>query len=49
MSKSIKLAYCLLGDYQPGGVERITTSKANYFASLGYEVYLITSSQAGRD
>lgn len=49
MSKSIKLAYCLLGNYQPGGVERITASKANYFASLGYEVYLITSSQAGRD
>ena len=49
MSKSIKLAYCLLGNYQPGGVERITASKANYFASFGYEVYLITSSQAGRD
>ena len=49
MSTPIKLAYCLLGIYKPGGLERITASKINYFASIGYEVYLITSSQAGRD
>ncbi|WP_455107432.1 glycosyltransferase family 4 protein [Porphyromonas sp.] len=45
----MKIAYCLLGIYKAGGLERITASKVNYFASVGYDVYLITSSQAGRD
>ena len=36
MSTPIKLAYCLLGIYKPGGLERITASKINYFASIGY-------------
>lgn len=49
MSSKIKLAYCLLGIYKAGGLERITAAKVNYFASVGYDVYLITSSQAGRD
>lgn len=49
MSSTIKLAYCLLGIYKAGGLERITAAKVNYFASVGYDVYLITSSQAGRD
>lgn len=49
MSEPIKIAYCLIGVYRTGGLERITASKVNYLVSIGYEVYLITSSQAGRD
>ena len=44
----MKIVYCLLGVYKTGGLERITAAKVNYFASIGYEVYLVTSSQAGR-
>lgn len=37
-----KIAYCLPSLYIPGGMERVLTIKANYFADvLGYEVYLI--------
>ncbi len=48
MGKNIRLAYCMLGIYKPGGLERITSVKLNYLVEHGYEVYLITSSQAGR-
>lgn len=48
MEKKIKLAYCMLGIYKPGGLERITSIKINHLAAQGYEVYLITSSQGGR-
>ena len=44
----MKIVYCLLGVYKTGGLERITAAKVNYFVSIGYEVYLVTSSQAGR-
>lgn len=46
--KNIKLAYCMLGIYGSGGHQRITAAKMNYLVDRGYEVYLITSSQAGR-
>lgn len=42
MNKKIKLAYCLPSLYIPGGMERVLTIKANYFADvLGYDIYLI--------
>ncbi|WP_455591528.1 glycosyltransferase family 4 protein [Bacteroides sp.] len=38
----IKIAYCLPSLYIPGGMERVLTIKANYFAdTLGYDVTLI--------
>ena len=38
----IKIAYCLPSLYIPGGMERVLTIKANYFAdALGYDVYII--------
>ena len=38
----MKIAYCLPSLYIPGGMERVLTIKANYFAdTLGYDVTLI--------
>lgn len=37
-----KIAYCIPSLHIPGGVERVISSKANYFAEVaGYEVYII--------
>lgn len=45
----MKIAYIYTALTSLGGVDRILTIKANYFADiLGYEVYIITDSQAGR-
>ena len=44
----MKIAYCLFGTYSTGGIERVTTVKANWLAQHGYEVYLITTKHAGR-
>lgn len=40
--RNIKIAYCLPSLYISGGMERVLTIKANYFADiLGYEIYII--------
>lgn len=37
-----KIVYCTPSLYIPGGVERVLTTKANYFAEvLGYDIYII--------
>lgn len=43
----MKIAYYLPSLYAPGGLERVITFKANYFAEHfeNYEVYIITSEQ----
>lgn len=43
----MKIVYYLPSLYAPGGLERIVTFKANYFAEHfdGYEVYIVTSEQ----
>lgn len=42
MNRKIKIAYCLPSLYIPGGMERVLTIKANYFAEvLGYDISLI--------
>lgn len=39
---NIKIAYCLPSLYISGGMERVLSIKANYFADiLGYEIYII--------
>ena len=44
MNKKIKIVYCLPSLYIPGGMERVLTIKANYFAEkLGYDIYIILS------
>ena len=46
----MKIVYYLPALYAPGGLERIITFKANYFADHleGYEIYILTSEQIGR-
>lgn len=46
----MKIVYYLPSLYAPGGLERIITFKANYFAEHfeGYELYIVTSEQGGR-
>lgn len=41
----MKIVYCLPQIYKPGGIERIVILKANYLASLGYDIHIITSEQ----
>lgn len=42
MNKKIKIAYCTPSLYYPGGMERVLTLKANYFAEhWGYEIHII--------
>lgn len=45
----MRIAYIYTALTTMGGVDRILSTKANYFAEkYGYEVYIITDSQAGR-
>ena len=44
----MKIVYCLFGTFSVGGVERVTTVKANWLAEHGYEVYIVTTGHAGR-
>ena len=44
----MKIVYCLFGTYSVGGIERVTTVKANWLAEHGHEVYLVTTGHAGR-
>lgn len=41
------IVYCLQGLYIRGGVERIVTLKANYWASHGHSVYILTTEGKG--
>lgn len=44
----MKILYCLPQVYRPGGIERVISLKANYFADkCGWEVYIVTSNQKG--
>lgn len=46
----MKIVYCVPELYNPGGMERVLTQKANYLASeLGYDVTIITTEQKNRD
>lgn len=40
--------YCIAGLYNSAGMERVITNKANYFANMGHEVYIITAEQKRR-
>lgn len=42
MKTPIKIVYCIPALYQTGGMERVLTMKANYFAeTFGYEIHII--------
>ena len=44
----MKIAYCILGTFSSGGIERVLANKANALVKRGVEVYIITTDQAGR-
>lgn len=46
--RNIKLVYCIGGTYNSGGMERVLTNKANWLASHGYDITIITTEQRGR-
>ena len=45
----MKIVYCLAGLFNSGGMERIITNKANYLATKGYDIAIVTTEQKGRD
>ena len=48
--KKYRIVYCTPALYSAGGVERVVSLKANYFAeSFGYEVTIIVTEGQGRD
>lgn len=48
MNRKIKIAYCIPSLYIPGGMERVLTIKANYFAEeLGYDIFIILTDDKG--
>ena len=44
----MKIVYCIAGTANPGGMERVLARKANWLASNGYKVVIITTDQRGR-
>lgn len=45
-----RIVYCTPSLYIAGGVERVLTTKANYFAEvLGYEIYIILTDGKGKE
>lgn len=45
-----KIAYCVPSLYIPGGIERVLTLKANYFAEvLNYDIYIILTDGKGKE
>lgn len=49
MDKTRRIVYCIPALYNSGGMERILSVKANYLASLGYDIHIVTTDQMGRD
>ena len=47
--KNMKVAYCILGTFSSGGIERVLVNKANALVKRGVEVHIITTDQAGKD
>lgn len=45
----MKIFYFIEGTFNSGGIERIIINKANWLASKGHDVFLITTEQNGRD
>lgn len=44
----MKIAYCVLGTFNSGGMERVLANKANYLTKIGHEVTIITTDQQNR-
>lgn len=44
----MKIAYCIVGTFNSGGMERVLANKANYLARQEHELTIITTDQKGR-
>ncbi|MDR1182607.1 MAG: glycosyltransferase family 4 protein [Bacteroidales bacterium] len=44
----MRIAYCINGTYNSGGMERVLANKANFLVKRGCEVIIITTDQKGR-
>ncbi len=45
----MRIVYCIPQMHHPGGIERIVSTKANYFADrMGWDVFIIASQQKGK-
>ena len=44
----MKVVYCIQDNFRVGGMERVLANKANYLASHGFEVCIITTDQQGK-
>lgn len=44
----MKIAYCIEGFYNHGGMERVVSVKANWLAEHGYDVTIIVARQSGQ-
>ena len=44
----MKIVYCIPATSNTGGMERVLSGKANYLASLGHEIAIITTDQRGK-
>lgn len=44
----MKVLYCIKSLHNSGGMEKVLTVKANWLAEHGYEVYIVTERQKGR-
>ncbi|WP_036876597.1 glycosyltransferase family 4 protein [Xylanibacter oryzae] len=50
MNKKYRIVYCTPSLYIPGGIERVLTTKANYFADvLDYDIYIIITDGKGKE
>ena len=45
----MKIVYCIAGTYRSGGMERVLANKANYLATHGYDIVIVTTDQKGRE
>ncbi|KEQ28187.1 glycosyl transferase family 1 [Pedobacter antarcticus 4BY] len=45
----MKIVYCILGTFNSGGMERVLANKANYLATQGHELIIVTTDQKDRN
>lgn len=45
----MKIVYNIAGTYRPAGMERVLAMKANWLASRGHQVTIVTTDQRGRE
>ena len=44
----MRIVYCIAGTYRAAGMERVLADKANWLASQGHQLHILTTDQRGR-